>query len=281
MTLEENNMKRLKKGFLGLTLALGLLVTTACGTDATSDAKASEPIKIGVVGEVNEVWDFVKEKLASDGVEIELVKFTDYATPNVALAEGELDLNSFQTKIFMDSFNEDHGENLVAIADTVIAPLGIYSSTIKDVSEIKENDVIAIPNDVSNEGRALLLLQTAGLIEVDPAKKQIPVVEDITSNPLNLTFETLDSSQTARALEDVTASVINSGMAVDAGFIPTEDAVFLEPVTESSDPYYNTIVSREEDKDNEVFQKIIEAYQAEDTKEVIAETSKGSSIPVW
>ena len=281
MTLEENNMKRLKKGFLGLTLALGLLVTTACGTDATSDAKASEPIKIGVVGEVNEVWDFVKEKLASDGVEIELVKFTDYATPNVALAEGELDLNSFQTKIFMDSFNEDHGENLVAIADTVIAPLGIYSSTIKDVSEIKENDVIAIPNDVSNEGRALLLLQTAGLIEVDPAKKQIPVVEDITSNPLNLTFETLDSSQTARALEDVTASVINSGMAVDAGFIPTEDAVFLEPVTESSDPYYNAIVSREEDKDNEVFQKIIEAYQAEDTKEVIEETSKGSSIPVW
>lgn len=274
-------MKRLKKGFLGLTLALGLLVTTACGTDATSDAKASEPIKIGVVGEVNEVWDFVKEKLASDGVEIELVKFTDYATPNVALAEGELDLNSFQTKIFMDSFNEDHGENLVAIADTVIAPLGIYSSTIKDVSEIKENDVIAIPNDVSNEGRALLLLQTAGLIEVDPEKKQIPVVEDITSNPLNLTFETLDSSQTARALEDVTASVINSGMAVDAGFIPTEDAVFLEPVTESSDPYYNAIVSREEDKDNEVFQKIIEAYQAEDTKEVIAETSKGSSIPVW
>lgn len=273
-------MKKIKKGFLGLTLAVGLLVTTACGTDA-SKAEETEPIKIGVVGEVNEVWDFVKEKLAADGVEIELIKFSDYATPNVALAEGELDLNSFQTKIFMDSFNEDHGENLVAIADTVIAPLGIYSSSIQDISEIKENDVIAIPNDVSNEGRALLLLQTAGLIEVDPSKGQIPVVEDITSNPLNLTFETLDSSQTARALDDVTASVINSGMAVDAGFIPTEDAVFLEPVTESSDPYYNAIVSRDEDKDNEVFQKIIEAYQAEDTKEVIAETSKGSSIPVW
>ena len=279
MKLEEFRMKKIKKGFLGLTLALGLLVTTACGTDASKEETA--PIKVGVVGEVNEVWDFVKEKLAADGIEIELIKFSDYATPNVALAEGELDLNSFQTKIFMDSFNEDHGENLVAIADTVIAPLGIYSSSIQEVSEIKENDVIAIPNDVSNEGRALLLLQTAGLIEVDPSKGQIPVVEDITSNPLNLSFETLDSSQTARALEDVTASVINSGMAVDAGFIPTEDAVFLEPVTESSDPYYNAIVSREEDKDNEVFQKIIEAYQAEDTKEVIAETSKGSSIPVW
>lgn len=274
-------MKKIKKGFLGLTLALGLFVTTACGTDAASKADESEPIKIGVVGEVNEVWDFVKEKLAADGIEIELVKFTDYATPNVALAEGELDLNSFQTKIFMDSFNEDHSENLVAIADTVIAPLGIYSSSIQDVSEIKANDVIAIPNDVSNEGRALLLLQTAGLIEVDPSKGQIPVVEDITSNPLNLTFETLDSSQTARALDDVDASVINSGMAVDAGFVPTEDAVFLEPVTESSDPYYNAIVSREEDTDNDVFKQIIEAYQAEDTKEVIEETSKGSSIPVW
>lgn len=274
-------MKKIKKGFLGLTLALGLFVTTACGTDAASKADESEPIKIGVVGEVNEVWDFVKEKLAANGIEIELIKFTDYATPNVALAEGELDLNSFQTKIFMDSFNEDHGENLVAIADTVIAPLGIYSSSIQDVSEIKANDVIAIPNDVSNEGRALLLLQTAGLIEVDPSKGQIPVVEDITSNPLNLTFETLDSSQTARALDDVDASVINSGMAVDAGFVPTEDAVFLEPVTESSDPYYNAIVSREEDTDNDVFKQIIEAYQAEDTKEVIEETSKGSSIPVW
>ena len=274
-------MNRIKKGFLGLTLALGFLVTTACGTNTTSEAEESEPIKIGVVGEVNEVWEFVKEKLASEDIEIELVKFSDYATPNVALAEGELELNSFQTKIFMEAFNEDHGENLVAIADTVIAPLGIYSSKIQDVSEIKENDVIAIPNDVSNEGRALLLLQTAGLIEVDPSKGQVPVVEDITSNPLNLTFETLDSSQTARALEDVTASVINSGMAVDAGFIPTEDAVFLEPVTDSSDPYYNAIVSREEDKDNEVFKKIIEAYQAEDTKEVIDETSKGSSIPVW
>lgn len=272
-------MKKIKKSFLGLTLALGLLVTTACGTDA-SKTEETAPIKIGVVGEVNEVWDFVKEKLAADGIEIELIKFSDFATPNVAIAEGELDLNSFQTKFFMDFFNEDHGENLVAIAGTVIAPLGIYSSSIQEVSEIKGNDVIAIPNDVSNEGRALLLLQTAGLIEVDPSKGQIPVVEDITSNPLNLSFEPLDSSQTARALEDVTASVINSGMAVGAGFIPTEDAVFLKPVTESSDPYYNAIVSREEDKDNEVFKKIIAAYQAEDTKEVIEETSKGSSIPV-
>lgn len=119
------------------------------------------------------------------------------------------------------------------------------------------------------------------MIEVDPTKGQIPVIEDITSNPLNLKFEALDSSQTARALEDVAASVINSGMAVDAGFIPTEDAIFLEPVTEESDPYFNVIAAREEDKDNEIYQKIVAAYQSDGTKKVIEDTSKGSSIPVW
>ncbi|QQP70484.1 MetQ/NlpA family ABC transporter substrate-binding protein [Carnobacterium sp. CS13] len=274
-------MKKLKKLAIGTILTAGVLLTAACGNGNEATGEETTTVKLGVVGEVNEPWEYVKEQLAADGINLELVKFSDYATPNTALAEGELDLNSFQTKIFMEAFNEDHGEDLTPIGDTVIAPLGIYSSDLKDISEIKENDTIAIPNDVSNEGRALLLLQTAGLIEVDPAKGQVPVVEDVTSNPLNLTLQPLDSSQTARALEDVAASVINSGMAVDAGFIPTEDAIFLEPVTESSDPYVNAIVVRGEDKDNELYNKIVAAYQTDGTKEVIEKTSKGSSIPVW
>lgn len=274
-------MKKLKKLAIGTILTAGVLLTAACGNGNEATGEETTTVKLGVVGEVNQPWEYVKEQLAADGINLELVKFSDYATPNTALAEGELDLNSFQTKIFMEAFNEDHGEDLTPIGDTVIAPLGIYSSDLKDISEIKENDTIAIPNDVSNEGRALLLLQTAGLIEVDPAKGQVPVVEDVTSNPLNLTLQPLDSSQTARALEDVAASVINSGMAVDAGFIPTEDAIFLEPVTESSDPYVNAIVVRGEDKDNELYNKIVAAYQTDGTKEVIEKTSKGSSIPVW
>lgn len=261
-----------------LLTALILVIVSACGANASEE---NQTVQLGVVGEVNEPWEYVKEQLAAEGINIELVKFTDYATPNRALADGEIDMSSFQTKIFMEAFNEDTGSNLTPIGDTVIAPLGIYSQQIADVSEFKEGDTIAIPNDASNEGRALLLLQTAGLIEVDPAKGQMPLVEDVTSNPLSLQFEVIDSAQTARALEDVTASVINSGMAVDAGFIPTEDAVFLEPVTESSDPYYNAIVVREEDKDNELYQKIVDAYQTDGTKEVIEESSKGSSIPVW
>lgn len=270
-------MKQYKKWILSVGLIFVGAVLVACGAGAGEN----ETVRIGVVGEDNEVWDFVIDKLEDEGISAKLVKFTDYAQPNNALAEGEIELNSFQHKLFLKSFNKDNGTDLVPIADTYIAPLGIYSDKITSVDEIEENDTIAIPNDVTNGGRALLLLQTAGLIEVDSDAGVTPTVNDITNNSLNLEIKELDASQTARALQDVKASIINSGMAVDYGFVPTEDSIFLEPVNDDSDPYVNIIVARAEDADNEVYQKIIDAFQAEDTIEVIKETSKGSSIPVW
>ena len=278
------------KTFLAtLTLSASLFLA-ACGnaaSDASSDsspADANEPVKVtlGVVGEVNEPWDYVIEELKEkENIEVELVKFTDYTTPNNALAEGEIDLSSFQTEIFMDNYNRDHGTELTTIGYTVMAPLGLYSEKITSINELKDGDTIAIPNDVSNEGRALILLQTAGLIKLDTAAGLVPTTEDVIENRLNLQFQTLESNQTARALQDVTASVINSGMAVDAGFIPSEDAVFLEPVTEDSKPYYNVIAALSEDVDNEVFQTIVAYYQSEGTAKVIEESSKGSQFPVW
>ena len=278
------------KTFLAtLTLSASLFLA-ACGnaaSDSASDsstADATEPVKVtlGVVGEVNEPWDYVIEELKEkENIEVELVKFTDYTTPNNALAEGEIDLSSFQTEIFMDNYNRDHGTELTTIGYTVMAPLGLYSDKITDISELKDGDTIAIPNDVSNEGRALILLQTAGLIKLDPEAGLVPTTENVIENKLNLQFQTLESNQTARALQDVTASVINSGMAVDAGFIPSEDAVFLEPVTEDSKPYYNVIAALSEDVDNEVFQTIVAYYQSEGTAKVIEESSKGSQFPVW
>jgi D-methionine transport system substrate-binding protein len=279
------------KTFLAtLTLSASLFLA-ACGSAASdssssdvTSAEATEPIKVtlGVVGEVNEPWDYVIEELKEkENIEVELVKFTDYMTPNNALAEGEIDLSSFQTEIFMDNYNKDHGTELTTIGYTVMAPLGLYSDKITDISELKEGDTIAIPNDVSNEGRALILLQTAGLITLDPEAGLVPTTEDVVENRLNLQFQTLESNQTARALQDVTASVINSGMAVDAGFIPSEDAVFLEPVTADSKPYYNVIAALAEDVDNEVFQTIVAYYQSEETAKVIEESSKGSQFPVW
>lgn len=197
------------------------------------------------------------------------------------MADGSIDLNAFQHQFFLDTYNKEHGTELVSIGNTVNAPLGIYSSKLKSIEEIKSGAKIAIPNDVTNGGRALLLLQSAGLIKVDDSKGQTPTVSDITENKQNLNIEELDASQTARALDDVDASVINSGVAVDAGFVPTEDAIYLEPVDDSSKPYVNIIVVRKEDEDNSTYQKIVDAYQTDDTKKVIEETSKGSSIAAW
>jgi D-methionine transport system substrate-binding protein len=279
------------KTFLAtLTLSASLFLA-ACGSAASdssssdvTSAEATEPVKVtlGVVGEVNEPWDYVIEELKEkENIEVELVKFTDYTTPNNALAEGEIDLSSFQTEIFMDNYNKDHGTELTTIGYTVMAPLGLYSEKITDISELKYGDTIAIPNDVSNEGRALILLQTAGLITLDPEAGLVPTTEDVVENKLKLQFQTLESNQTARALQDVTASVINSGMAVDAGFTPSQDAVFLEPVTADSKPYYNVIAALSEDVDNETFQTIVAYYQSEGTAKVIEESSKGSQFPVW
>jgi D-methionine transport system substrate-binding protein len=272
-------MKKKQSWLLTLLAVVTVFVLSACGQQAASEE--NQTVTIGVVGEKNEPWEYVQEELAEEGINIELVKFSDYSTPNRALADGEIDMSSFQTKIFMEEFNEESGNHLTPIGDTVLAPLGIYSSKVEDVSEVKEGDTIGIPNDGSNEGRALRLLQEAGLIEVDPAKGYYPVVADITENPLNLEIKTLDSSQTARSLDDLTLSVVNNGMAVDAGFVPTEDAIYLEAVSEESDPYVNAIVVQEEDQDNELYLQIVDAYQTEGTKKVIEETSKGSSIPAW
>lgn len=275
------------KKFVGYIVAVAvLLVITGCGSgnkEATSKSTDGKEVtvKLGVVGSDTDVWDNVQKRLKDEGINLEYVKFTDYSQPNVALDSGDIDLNSFQHQIFLDNFNQEHGTDLVSIGNTVNAPLGIYSEKIKDVKELKDGDTISIPNDVTNGGRALLLLQTAGLIKVDSAKKQAPTVSDITENKLNLKIEELDAAQTPRSLQDVAAAIINSGVAVDAGYHPTKDAIFLEPVDDTSKPYVNIIVARKEDEDNETYQKIVDAYQTEDTKKVIEETSKGSSIPAW
>lgn len=271
-------MKKLGKLFIGI-IALGVVLVGCSTGNAKNDEK--QVVKLGVVGANNEVWESVKDRLKDQNIDLELVEFSDYTQPNAALAEREIDLNSFQHQIFLDNYNTEHKTDLVSIGNTVSAPLGIYADKIKDVSELQDGAEIAIPNDATNGGRALLLLQSAGLIKVDPSKKQTPTVNDITENKLNLKISELDAAQTARALKDVDASVINSGMAVDAGFVPSKDAIFLEPVNDTSKPYVNIIVARKEDENNETYKKIVEAYQNDDTVKVIEETSKGSSIPAW
>ncbi|MCW6681351.1 MetQ/NlpA family ABC transporter substrate-binding protein [Aerococcaceae bacterium NML160702] len=272
----------MKKLFRTL-LATAALVVGGSSLATPFVAQAAEPVKVklGLTGDDTRVWDNVKERLAKEGIEIEYVKFTDYSQPNAALADGSIDLNAFQHQIFLDSYNTEHKTDIVSIGNTVNAPLGIYSDKIKDVKDLKEGAKIAIPNDPTNGGRALRLLQSAGLIKVDESKGYKPTVSDITENKLKLDIQELDASQTARALPDVDVAIINSGVAVDAGFLPTKDAIFLEPVDDKSKPYVNVIAVRKEDEQNDIYQKIVDFYQTDETKKVIEEVSKGSHIPAW
>ena len=297
-------MRKLSKFLaIGAILALGL---TACGSSQKADTtqKASESgknestsaeskadgaktegnttIKIGVVGENNEQWNPVIEAMAKEGITVELVKFADYSLPNRALNDKEIDLNSFQHKAYLANDIKDNGYKIEAIGDTIIAPLGVYSKKIKDLSELKDGDTIAIPNDATNGGRALKVLESAGVIKVNPDAGYTPTLSDITENAKNIKFTEVEAANTPSLLPDVAAAVINGGHAVDNGLNPKTDSIYLEKVEDGADnPYVNVIVARSEDKDNETYKKIVKAFQSDDVKKVIEETYKGAYIPAW
>ena len=267
----------MKKIFRALGLALVVLVLAACG-----QSEETTKIKLGVVGDKNDQWEYLQEELLEkENIEIELVKFTDYRQPIVSLDDGSIDMHSALTEIYMDSINEEGGYSNTTLGYTTLNPMGVFSEKIDSLDELQDDALVAIPDDVSNGSRALLLLQTAGLIELDESKGLLPTTSDITSNPKNLQFEEMAANQTARALADVDISLINNDMATDAGYVPTQDSIYLEPVAESSKPYYNVIAVREDETDNEVYKTILEYYQTDEVAAIIDEMSAGSSIPVW
>ena len=267
----------MKKIFRALGLALVVLVLAACG-----QSEETTKVKLGVVGDKNDQWEYLQDELLEkENIEIELVKFTDYRQPIVSLDDGSIDMHSALTEIYMDSINEEGGYSNTTLGYTTLNPMGVFSEKIDSLDELQDGALVAIPDDVSNGSRALLLLQTAGLIELDESKGLLPTTSDITSNPKNLQFEEMAANQTARALADVDISLINNDMATDAGYVPTQDSIYLEPVAESSKPYYNVIAVQEDQTDNEVYKTILEYYQTDEVAAIIDEMSAGSSIPVW
>lgn len=259
-----------------------MVLLGACGSGDSAGSNEDKVVKLGVVGESNEAWEYVQKELKDkEGIDLEIVKFTDYRAPITSLEDGSIDLHSTLTEIFMDRVNEEAGYSNTTIAYTTLNPLGIFSNKITDISELEDGAVVAVPNDVSNESRALLLLQTAGLITLDEEKGLLPTTNDIVDNPKNLVFNLLDANQTIRVLDDVDIACVNNNVAVDAGFIPTQTAIYLEPIAESSTPYYNVIAVREDEKDEEIYQTIVKYYQTDEVKDIIAEVTQGSSVPVW
>jgi NLPA lipoprotein len=282
-------MKKLGKLTLGLALLLGL---SACGSNESADkdtgeksqTEVSDTIKIGVVGEKNEVWDeVIKRYEKGTGKKAELVKFSDYAQPNEALISGDIDVNSYQHHKFLNKFNDEQAnEKVVSIADTMLAPLGFYSNQIKSLDDLKDGDRIAISNDPSNGPRALFLLQSAGVIKVKGEPGESISLDDITENPKNLEFIEMDPAQTARSLDDVVAAAINDNFALDSGLSPKEDAIYLEdPEDPDAKIYVNVIATRAEDKDNEAYKELVEYYQTDETKKDYDKYTDGAWIPAW
>ncbi|MEH7179347.1 MetQ/NlpA family ABC transporter substrate-binding protein [Neobacillus vireti] len=268
----------MKKLLLSI-IVLALVIIGAGCAEKTSEGKESTTVKLGVSGTDTRVWDFVAKKAEKEGINIEIVSFSDYVAPNTALAEGELDLNSFQTVAYFDVFIKEHKLDLVPIATTVLAPMGIYSEKYKDVKDIPDGAKIALPNDASNQGRALLLLQEAGLIKLPKDFDANGDLNQIKDNPKNIEFIPMVPAQTPRALPDVAASLINNGIANDAGLSPLEDAIFHE--SETATPYLNIIAVQGKDKDNKTYKRIAELYQSEDTAEFINQEYKGNMIPTF
>ena len=273
------------KKLLSITLTGALLFSLAgCQGEKSKTGSETENkvVKVGVVGESSDQWEPVIKKLASEGITVELVPFSDYSQPNQALADKEIELNSFQHYAYLNKDIEDRGFDLTVIGETLIAPLGIYSNKLKSVDELKDGDSIAIPSDATNGGRALKVLEAAGVIKVDEAAGYTPVLDDITENPKNIKFVEVEAAQTPRLLEDVELAVINGAHAVDSGLKPKEDSIYLEEVKEGSkNPYINVIVARTEDKDNEVYKKIVEEFRSDEVAKVIEEVYKGAYIPTW
>lgn len=267
----------MRKLWLVSLAVLTAVVLAACGGKESGNEDTVK-VKIGVNGADGVQWPLLKEKAAKEGIEIELVEFADYTLPNNALAQGDIDLNAFQHFSFLSQYVKESKNELVPIGSTMFAPLGVYSEKIKDISEIKEGDKIAIPDDPSNQARALRLLESADLISLSDDFGLFGDPTKITENPLNLEIIPMVAQQTPRILPDVTAAIINNGIAGQAGFSPGEDPLFRESgEDESIYPYVNLIVASGKEKNNKTFKRIVELYQEEDIEKAIEEDTKGGS----
>ena len=283
-------MRKIWKKSLAIvaTSILAVSVLAGCGGSKSNvDKDGVTTVKVGVVGEYNEQWDTINQLLEKDKIKVELVKFSDYAIPNRALNDGEIDLNAFQHKAFLENDIKQKGYQLEAIGDTVIAPLSIYNNKdkVSSVEEIKDGDIIAIPSDLTNGGRALKLLEAAGLIECDPEKGYVPTKADITKYNVKIEIKEAESATLAKLLPDCTAAVINGGNAFTAGLDPTKDSIFTEDVNPENngavESLVNVIVARSEDKDNEIYKKIVDAYHTDEVKKTVEEMYHGAFLCVW
>jgi D-methionine transport system substrate-binding protein len=257
---------------LRLTTLTSVLALIATGL-------AAEEIKVGVSpGEHAEIMEEVARIAEPMGLEIDVVEFSDYVVPNQALADGDIQANSFQHVPYLEAQMKDRGFELSVVGNTITTPMGVYSDKITDLADLEGGSTFGIPNDPPNGGRALLVLQELGLIKVDEAAGLVPTVLDITENPKDLSFKELDAAQLPRSLADLDAALINTNYAIASGLSPKEDSIAMES---AENPYVNVIAVRKGDEDAAWVETLLKAYHSDEIKTFIDESYQGTVITSW
>lgn len=246
---------------------------------ATS-AHADETVKLGVMsGQEEDIWKVAQQVGHKEGLDIKLVPFTDYAVVNEALSDGSLDANAFQTKPYLDAQIQARGYKIVPIGYTLLTPIGLYSAKLKNIDQLKDGARIGLPNDPSNEARALSLLASHGLIELTKGSELNASLTDVTANPHNFKFFESDGAGLPRQLSDLDAAVINTNFAIDSGLDPVKDSLIREKVADN--PYRNFIAVRAGEQDQERFRKLEKAYQNQQVADFMKKNYHGAVIPAW
>ncbi|SER95204.1 MetQ/NlpA family ABC transporter substrate-binding protein [Lachnobacterium bovis] len=266
-----------KKAFtVGLVLTMTAGIFSGCGSKADD-----KTIKVGASPSPHaEILEQIKDDLKKDGYNLNIVEYNDYVIPNKALNDGEIDANYFQHTAYLENYNKENKTDLVEAGKIHFEPLGIYSKKIKSLSEIKDGDVVIVPNDATNEARALLLLQEEGIIKVDKKKGFKVTKLDVTENPKHIEIKELAAEQLPRALDDAKIGVINGNYAIDGG-LKIKDALSLEKGSSDATKVYSNIIAvRKNDKNNEKTKALVKALKSEKVKKFIEKKYKGSVITV-
>lgn len=266
------------KSIAAVGALVGALALAGCG----QEEKDPNHIKIGVIVGAEQQVAEVAQKVAKDkyGLDVELVTFNDYVLPNEALSKGDIDLNAFQHKPYLDQQIKDRGYKLVSVGNTFVYPIAGYSKKIKSLSELQDGAQIAIPNDPTNLGRSLLLLQKQRLIKLKDNVGLLPTSLDIVENPKHVKLVELEAPQLPRSLDDdqIALAVINTTYASQINLTPTKDGLFVE---DKDSPYVNLLVAREDNKDAENVKKFVSAYQSDEVNQAALKTFNGGAVKGW
>lgn len=277
----------MNKKFLSLALSLALsLSLAACGSKqeeapAETPAETTEPVVLNVAASATphaEILEQVVDVLVQQGIDLQIHEYGDYVVPNTAVEEGEEDANYFQHIPYLESFNEKEGTHLVSAGGIHIEPMGVYAGKTASLEELPDGAEIAIPNDPTNEGRALLLLEAQGLIKLADGAGLEATPNDIAENPKGLTFKELEAAMIPNAVEEVDLSVINVNYALEAGFDPTTDALAIE---DADSPYVNIVAVKEGNENDPAILALVEALQSDAVRDFIKETYGGAVVPVF